>query len=61
MRFLMMVKADGDYEDCETDAKKQQGVWQYCSEPSGEALEAFMKEYPYYDAPEPIGGYAGQQ
>ena len=35
------------------------GVWQYCSEPSGEALETFMKDYPYYDAPEPIGGYAG--
>jgi hypothetical protein len=40
---------------------KSKGVWQYCSEPSGEALEAFMAEYPYYDAPEPIGGYAGQQ
>jgi hypothetical protein len=38
----------------------QKGVWQYCSEPSGEALETFMKDYPYYDAPEPIGGYAGQ-
>ena len=36
------------------------GIWQYCSEPSGEALEAFMKDYPYYDAPEPIGGYQGQ-
>ena len=36
-----------------------EGVWQYCSEPSGEALEEFMKDYPYYDAPEPIGGYAG--
>ncbi len=39
---------------------KSEGVWQYCSEPSGEALETFMKDYPYYDAPEPIGGYAGQ-
>lgn len=37
------------------------GVWQYCSEPSGEALEQFMKDYPYYDAPEPLGGYAGEQ
>ncbi|PWN04453.1 hypothetical protein DJ010_02105 [Nocardioides silvaticus] len=37
-----------------------EGVWQYCSEPSGEALEQFMKDYPYYDAPEPIGGYVGQ-
>ncbi|QZY30014.1 DUF3105 domain-containing protein [Nocardioides coralli] len=31
----------------------QQGVWQYCSDPSGEALEAFMEEYPYTDSPEP--------
>lgn len=38
---------------------KSSGVWQYCSEPSGEALEEFMQEYPYFDAPEPIGGYAG--
>ncbi|MEQ6902873.1 DUF3105 domain-containing protein [Nocardioides sp. YIM 152588] len=35
---------------------KQQGVWQYCSEPSGAALDRFMKDYPYTDAPEPIGG-----
>ncbi len=36
------------------DAKdKQQGVWQYCSAPSGEALESFMTEYPYMDSPEP--------
>jgi len=40
---------------------KSEGVWQYCSEPSGEALEKFMKDYPYYDAPEPYGGYVGQQ
>ncbi len=29
------------------------GVWQYCSEPSGAALEDFMKKYPYTDTPEP--------
>ncbi|MDZ5621212.1 DUF3105 domain-containing protein [Nocardioides bizhenqiangii] len=40
---------------------KSHGVWQYCSEPSGEALETFMKDYPYYDAPEPVGGYLGEQ
>jgi len=40
---------------------KSEGVWQYCSEPSGAALEKFMKDYPYYDAPEPYGGYVGQQ
>jgi hypothetical protein len=41
------------------DDGKSVGVWQYCSEPSGEALEEFMKKYPYTDAPEPIGGYTG--
>lgn len=29
------------------------GVWQYCSEPSGAALEEFMFDYPYSDSPEP--------
>jgi hypothetical protein len=37
----------------ETDAAKQVGAWQYCSEPSGEALEDFMLKYPYTDSPEP--------
>jgi hypothetical protein len=36
-----------------TDPAKQVGVWQYCSAPSGEALEKFMEEYPYMDSPEP--------
>lgn len=36
-----------------TDASTQVGVWQYCSEPSGEALEQFMLDYPYLDSPEP--------
>ncbi|MGH3306542.1 MAG: DUF3105 domain-containing protein [Nocardioides sp.] len=31
----------------------QEGVWQYCSEVSGAALEDFMLEYPYTDSPEP--------
>lgn len=34
-------------------AKGQTGVWQYCSEPSGEALETFMKDFPYTNSPEP--------
>jgi Protein of unknown function (DUF3105) len=34
-----------------TDA--QVGVWQYCSDVSGEALEDFMLKYPYTDSPEP--------
>ncbi len=42
-------------------AGTSKGVWQYCSNPSGEALQQFMKDYPYYDAPEPIGGYTGSQ
>jgi hypothetical protein len=37
----------------ETDTSKQEGVWQYCSEPSGAALKAFMDDYPYTDSPEP--------
>ncbi|WP_114422249.1 DUF3105 domain-containing protein [Nocardioides houyundeii] len=36
-----------------TDTSKHVGVWQYCSEPSGEALEKFMLDYPYMDSPEP--------
>ena len=40
----------------ETDTSKQEGVWQYCSEPSGAALDAFMKDYPYTDSPEPDAG-----
>jgi hypothetical protein len=37
----------------ETDPEKQVGVWQYCSEVSGSALETFMEDYPYMDSPEP--------
>jgi len=37
----------------ETDTTKQVGVWQYCSEFSGEALVDFMEKYPYLDSPEP--------
>ncbi|MBF4161851.1 DUF3105 domain-containing protein [Nocardioides acrostichi] len=36
-----------------TDTTKQVGVWQYCSQPSGAALETFMKDYPQQDSPEP--------
>lgn len=34
------------------DEQSSTGVWQYCSETSGEALEQFMIDYPYTDAPE---------
>ena len=40
----------------ETDTTKQVGVWQYCSEPSGAALQSFMDDYPYTDSPEPDAG-----
>jgi len=29
------------------------GVWQYCTDVSGDALNAFMLKYPYMDSPEP--------
>ena len=32
---------------------EQEGVWQYCSAPSGAALKDFMETYPYLDSPEP--------
>ena len=41
------VGGDGD------PSGEQTGVWQYCSETSGEALDVFMTEYPYTDSPEP--------
>ena len=34
-------------------ADAQVGVWQYCSDVSGAALEDFMLKYPYTDSPEP--------
>jgi len=37
----------------ESDTSKQVGAFQYCSQPSGEALKDFMLEYPYTDSPEP--------
>jgi hypothetical protein len=36
-----------------SDPSKQVGVFQYCKEPSGAALQAFMLKYPYTDSPEP--------
>lgn len=32
---------------------EQVGVWQYCSQPSGAAVQQFMDDYPYMDSPEP--------
>ena len=39
--------------DKTADSGEQVGVWQYCSDVSGEALSDFMLEYPYTDSPEP--------
>jgi hypothetical protein len=36
-----------------SDPSKQVGAFQYCSAPSGAALESFMKKYPFSDTPEP--------
>ena len=36
-------------------AAKQVGVWQYCSDVSGAALQTFMTDYPFSDSPEPNG------
>lgn len=38
-----------------SEVDKQVGVWQYCSEVSGEAVFDFMKKYDYFDSPEPNG------
>ena len=45
------VGGDGD------PSGEQTGIWQYCSEPSGAALEQFMEDYPYTDSPETDAGY----
>ncbi|NPD05532.1 DUF3105 domain-containing protein [Nocardioides sp. zg-1308] len=37
----------------ETDPTKQVGVWQYCSDVSGAALDTFLQDYPYMDSSEP--------
>ncbi len=34
------------------DTEKSEGVTQFCSAPSGEALDKFMQDYPYTDSPE---------
>ncbi|MCX6400460.1 MAG: DUF3105 domain-containing protein [Propionibacteriales bacterium] len=34
--------------------QEQLGVWQYCSEASGAALDQFMLDYPFTDSPEPF-------
>lgn len=36
-----------------TGDEKGKGISQYCDAPSGEAVGAFVKDYPYTDSPEP--------
>ncbi len=40
------------YADPQT-LEDQEGVWQYCDAPSGEAVATFVEDYPYTDSPEP--------
>ena len=44
--------SDADVED----TSLQKGIWQYCSDVSGAALNQFMLDYPYTDSPEPLAG-----
>lgn len=37
----------------EEGAGDQQGIWQYCTDPSGAAVAEFAEQYPYTDSPEP--------
>lgn len=46
----------GGVDVAEGDRSKEVGVFQFCSEPSGAALEDFMQKYPYLDSPEPSAG-----
>jgi hypothetical protein len=41
--------------DQDPNGDQQVGVWQYCSQLSGDALNTFMIDYPYMDSPEPNG------
>jgi hypothetical protein len=43
----------GGEDAAQGSTDSQVGVWQYCSDVSGAALEDFMLKYPYTDSPEP--------
>ena len=45
----------GGTQNAAQGSAKQVGVWQYCSAVSGEALDSFMRTYPFSDSPEPGG------
>lgn len=40
----------------DAEAGSQKGIWQFCSDISGAAIEQFMINYPYMDSPEPAAG-----
>lgn len=39
--------------DTNGNPEGQQGITQYCGEPSGEVVSTFVEDYPYTDSPEP--------
>ncbi len=45
----------GGTENAASGDAQQVGVWQYCSQTSGSALNTFMLDYPFSDSPEPNG------
>jgi hypothetical protein len=45
----------GGTTDAAAGSANQQGIWQYCSQVSGAAVQAFTIKYPYSDSPEPNG------
>jgi hypothetical protein len=45
----------GGTANASAGSAKQVGVWQYCSDVSGAALQTFMTDYPFSDSPEPNG------
>jgi hypothetical protein len=45
----------GGTQNAAQGAAKQVGVWQYCSDVSGDALQTYMTDYPFSDSPEPNG------
>ena len=47
--------AVGGTEKASTGQSDQVGVWQYCSDISGAALDTYMLDYPFSDSPEPNG------
>jgi hypothetical protein len=45
----------GGTQSAAAGSPKEVGVWQYCSDVSGDALQTYMDDYPFSDSPEPNG------